>query len=154
MLCDDGTLSFEQRSHLRLRKPYRLILDAHLQPHLSLRLVEHDFAITNKSFSVTSIIYLSGRRHYGKRLVRRRDTRMGQEREGVPKSPGGHRRQPARGRHPGRVRRLLPVVHLPAREHRHRRRARHDMPGRRDDPLQGEPRRDGRVARLLHPGHR
>jgi len=28
------------------------------------------------------------------------------------------------------------------------------MPGRRDDPLQGEPRRDGRAARLLHPGHR
>ena len=26
------------------------------------------------SFSVTSIIYLSGRRHYGKRRVRRRDT--------------------------------------------------------------------------------
>ena len=31
------------------------------------------------SFSVTNIIYLSGRRHYGKRHVRRRDTRMGQD---------------------------------------------------------------------------
>ena len=94
------------------------------------------------SFSVTSIIYLSGRRHYGKRHVRRRDTRMGQERESVPESPGGHGRQPARRRHPGRVHRLLPMVHVPAGKHRHRRRTRHGMPGQRHGPVQGK----------LHPG--
>ena len=90
------------------------------------------------SFSVTNIIYLSGRRHYGKRHVRRRDTRMGQERKGVPESPGGHGRQPARRRHLGRVHRLLPMVHVPARKHRHRRRARHGMPGQRHGPVQGK----------------
>ena len=90
------------------------------------------------SFSVTSIIYLSGRRHYGKRHVRRRDTRMGQERKSVPESPGGHGRQPARRRHPGRVHRLLPMVHVPAGMHRHRRRARHGMPGQRHGPVQGK----------------
>lgn len=90
------------------------------------------------SFSDTCIIYLSGRRLYGKRHVRRRDTRMGQEREGVPESPGGHGRQPARLRHPGRVCRLLPVVHVPAGLHRHRRRARHGMPGQRHGPVQGK----------------
>jgi len=74
-------------------------------------------------FSVTKIIYLSGRRPYGKRHVQRRDTRMGQGQGRLPESPGGHGRQPARLRHPGRVHRLLPVVHVPAGMHRHRRRA-------------------------------
>jgi len=98
-----------------------------------------EFAIINKSFSVTSITYLSGRRHYGKRHVRRRDTRMGQERKGVPESPGGHGRQPARRRHSGRVHRLLPMVHVPAGMHRHRRRTRHGMPGQRHGTVQGKP---------------
>ena len=91
------------------------------------------------SFSVTNIIYLSGRRYYGKRHVRRRDTRMGQERKGVPESPGRHERQPARRRHSGRVHRLLPMVHVPAGMHRHRRRAGHGMPGQRHGPVQGKP---------------
>ena len=113
------------------------------------------FAALKKSFSVTGIIYLSGRRHYGKRHVRRRNTRMGQERKGVPESPGGHRRQPARRRHPGRAHRLLPVVHVPAGKHRHRRRARHGMPGQRHGPVQGKlhPRRGAGIelpASLRH----
>ena len=37
------------------------------------------FVPLKKLFSVTSIIYLSERRHYGTRHIRRRDTRMGQE---------------------------------------------------------------------------
>ena len=107
------------------------------------------------SFSVTDIIYLSGRRLYGKRHVRRCDTRMGQERKGVPESPGGHRRQPARRRHSGRVHRLLPMVHVPAGMHRHRRRARHGMPGQRHGPVQGKlhPRRGAGIelpASLRH----
>ncbi len=107
------------------------------------------------SFSVTDIIYLSGRRHYGKRHVRRRDTRMGQERESVPESSGGHGRQPARRRHPRRVHRLLPMVHVPAGMHRHRRRAGHGMPGQRHGPVQGKlhPRRGAGIelpASLRH----
>jgi len=47
------------------------------------------------SFSVTKIIYLSGRRHYGKRHFQRRDTRVGQGQGRLPESPGGHGRQPA-----------------------------------------------------------
>lgn len=69
------------------------------------------------------IIFKILRRPYGKRHVQRRDTRMGQERKGVPESLGGHRRQPARRRLPGRVHRQLPMVHVPAGMHRHRRRA-------------------------------
>ena len=80
---------------------------------------------------------------------------MGQERKGVPESPGGHRRQPARRRHPRRVHRLLPMVHVPAGKHRHRRRTRHGMPGQWHGPVQGKlhPRRGAGIelpASLRH----
>ena len=95
------------------------------------------------------------RRPYGKRHVLRRDTRVGQEQGHLPESPGGHGRQPARRRHSGRVHRLLPVVHVPAGMHRHRRRARHGMPGQRHGPVQGKlhPRRGAGIelpASLRH----
>ena len=79
---------------------------------------------------------------------------MGQERKNIPKSPGGHGRQPARRRHPERVHRLLPMVHVPAGKHRLRRRTRHGMPGQRDVPLQGESRRRRRAAVVLQGGIR
>ena len=79
---------------------------------------------------------------------------MGQERKGVPESPGGHGRQPARRRHSGRVHRLLPMVHVPAGMHRHRRRAGHGMPGQRNVPLHGEPRHKGGPAVVLQGGLR
>ena len=80
---------------------------------------------------------------------------MGQERKGVPESPGGHGRQPARRRHSGRVHRLLPMVHVPSGMHRHRRRAGHGMPGQRHGPVQGKlyPRRGAGIelpASLRH----
>lgn len=81
---------------------------------------------------------------------------MGQERKGVPESPGGHRRQPARRRHSGKVHRLLPMVHDPAGMHRHRRRTRHGMPGRRHGPVQGKlhPRRGAGIELSTSLRHR
>ena len=55
------------------------------------------------------------------RNARHRTPRMGKKRKSLLENPAGHGRQPPPRRHPGGLRRLLPVVHLSARMHRHRR---------------------------------
>ena len=86
--------------------------------------------------------------------ARHRTPRMGKKRKGLLENPAGHGRQPPPRRHPGGLRRLLPVVHLPARMHRHRRRARHGLPGQRNVPLHGAPRHKGGPAVVLQGGLR
>ena len=44
MSPNNGSVFLKQICHLHLRKPYRSFLHTHLQPHLSLRLIEHNFA--------------------------------------------------------------------------------------------------------------
>lgn len=76
---------------------------------------------------------------YGRNdYARHRTPRVGKKRKGLLENPAGHGRQPPPRRHPGGLRRLLPVVHLPARMHRHRRRARHELLGQRHGPVQGK----------------
>ena len=104
---------------------------------------------------VEAVILVAIGKSYGRNdYARHRTPRMGKKRKSLLENPAGHGRQPPSRRHPGGLRRLLPVVYLPARMHRHRRRARHGLPGQRDVPLHGVPRHKGGPAVVLQGGLR
>ena len=104
---------------------------------------------------VEAVILVAIGKSYGRNdYARHRTPRMGKKRKSLLENPAGHGRQPPSRRHPGGLRRLLPVVHLPARMHRHRWRARHGLPGQRNVPLHGEPRHKGGPAVVLQGGLR